>query len=592
MAYAAPAAAGGPAGPAVAGGLLAGFGGNVAIAARNTVGFVVQRCSLIVQPVRAQLPALTLLGVIAGLRVRDCQILGSTAIGNAPLDALAPHAERTFVADNRTPGRLLLAHSRIDDNVLVGLRAGIAFVGTAIHAGDNFVADNIVAAVIAGITHLGTSPAGATVVRSNVVAAGFYGIVDGLDPVRITDNEIFGLNTQLDRLGIPDPQVPNEPVDPLRPNPCAPERVTYSTRPIGVVTDVGRLRGDIGLPAAILVTDGLGYGGRIQSVRVEANEVAEFLGYGIMVQAAVATAMINGNRIFRVPLDGIVVVAVRGGAVAVNDNVIRAVGYEAREQRHAPAADRRVLAAIAIGPVQEADVRANQVLGVRSAFPQIVAGVWIEGARNAQVALNTVNDVGAPDGLSFGIAVRGPFDRADVSENRVRQQSVRSPSPGRYFGVQIEGLVKFRPEDAVNHFHPVVGFKFAQIFRKTDGGIWWFSIDRIVHLELGRELGAVHGNTIDGAGLRPMVQVMVGGNALVNDNQIVFNPTEGIAAVRIAADSAVVSANYVETRPEAPAVRVDADPANVAIATNVTNGRLEVNGGLTSPWDVINVATT
>ncbi|ORA07255.1 DUF6519 domain-containing protein [Mycolicibacterium bacteremicum] len=573
--------------PVATGGLLAGLGGNVAIAVRNTIGFVVQRCSLIVQPTRARLPALTLLGIIAGLRVRDCQILGATAIGNAPLAASAPRAERAFVADQRTPGRLLLAHSRIEDNVLVGLRAGIAFVGTSIHLGDNVVADNIVAAVIAGITHLGTSPAGPTVVRSNIVAAGFYGIIGGLNPVRIADNEIIGLNTRLNRLGIPDPRVPDEPDDPLRPNPCAPKSVVYKAGPIGIVTDVGAMRGGLGLPAAVLVTDGLGFGGRIESVRIGGNEVEEFLGFGIMVQAAVATTMIHGNRISRVSLDGIVVTAIRGGAVSVHNNVIRGVGYEAREQRHAPATDPRVLAAIAIGPAREADVRANQVLGVRSIVAQTVAGVWIEGANNSQVALNTVNDVSAPEGLSFGIAVRAPFDRTDISENRVRQESPRS----RYTGVSIGGLVTLRPTGREADYH-LVGLKFGRLIIVTDVGTWWYGDDRIVHLQVGRELGAVHGNTVDGTGLRPMVQIIVGGNALLNDNRIVFVPDERGAAVRIGADSAVVSANYVETRPDASAVAIDADPAKVAISTNVTNGDLRINGApLAPPWDAMNIAT-
>ncbi len=71
-----------------------------------------------------------------------------------------------------------------------------------------------------------------------------------------------------------------------------------------------------------------------------------------------------------------------------------------------------------------------------------------------------------------------------------------------------------------------------------------------------------------------------------------FTPSEPVAAVRIGADSAVVSANYIETRPQAPAVSIDADPAKVAIATNVTNGELRINGlPLTPPWDAINVAT-
>lgn len=573
----------------VTGGLLAGLGGNVAIAVRNTIGFAVQRCSLIVHPTHAKEPTLALLGVIAGLRVRDCQILGSTAIGNAPLDALAPRAEKTFVADQRTPGRLLLAHSRIEDNVLVGVRAGISFVGTAIHVGDNVVADNFVAAVIAGIAHLGTSAVGATMIRSNVVAAGFYGIVDGLDPVRITDNEIFGLNTQLDRLGIPDPHFPAEPVDPLLPNPCAPESVVYTAGPAGLVTDVGNFRGAVGLPAAIFVTDGLGYSGPVESVRVKGNEVAEFLGYGIMVQAAVTTAMIHGNRVARVPLDGIFVGTV-GGAVSVHDNVVRDVGSDVRGQRHAQVVEQRALAAIYIGPAQEADVRANQVLGVQSSFAQTVAGVLIEGARNSQVALNTVNDVSAPVGSSLiGIAVQGSFDRTNVSENRIRQQSSRGSSPVRYTGVLIAGLVRLRSEHSADAYH-VVEYKSVRIIRITGEVIWWYSNDKIVHLELGRELGAVHGNTIDGAGFRPMVQVSVGGNALVNDNQIVFDPAEGIPAVRIGADSAVVSANYIETQPRARAVSIDADPDNVAIATNVTNGVLQINGALTSPWDAINVA--
>lgn len=478
--------------------------------------------------------------------------------------------------------------------MLVGLRAGIAFLGTAIHVGDNIVADNAVAGVIAGIVHLGTSLADATVVRSNVVAAGFYGIVDGLDLVRIADNEIFGLTTQLARLGIPAPKTPDDPQDPLNPNPCAPDGVVYIAGPVGVVTSVGRLRGDVGLPAAIFVIDGLGYGGRIESVRVEGNEIVEFLGYGILVLAAVATAMIHDNRVARVSLDGIVITGVRGGAASVNNNVVREVGYKVREQRHTPAADRRVLAAIAIGPLQEADVRANQLLGVRSDFAQSLAGVWIEGARNSQVAVNTVNDVGAPTGESFGIVVQGPFDRTDVSDNRVRQRTRGKPPPGAgHTGVLIRGLVSFRAEDSVHGYH-TVELRFLRDVRIDQLGIWWFGDDRIVELELGRELAAVHGNTIDGAGRGPMVDVAVGGNALVNDNRVVFQPQpQGRGpAVLITADSAVISANYIETRPTAPAVRIHADTDKVAIATNVTNGTLRINGAaLAAKWNAINVAT-
>jgi hypothetical protein len=301
--------------------------------------------------------------------------------------------------------------------------------------------------------------------------------------------------------------------------------------------------------------------------------------------------MIHGNHVVRVPLDGIVVTAVRGGAVSVNNNVIRGVGFEVGEQRHAPAAEVQMLTAISIGPAEDADVRANQVLGVRSAIAKTVAGVLIEGARNSQVALNTVNDVGALDGRSaFGIEIRWPFDRTNVSENRVRQ--LRSGSPALYTGVLIAGAARPQAEDRANDFQ-IVDYKFASIIRTTEHGHYLYGFDRIVHLELGRELGAVRANTIDGAGLRPMVHVSLGGNALVNDNQIVFDPAEGVPAVRIRADSAVVSANYIQTQPRARAVSIDADPDNVAIATNVTNGQLLIRGlPLTPPWDANNVATT
>ena len=63
-------------------------------------------------------------------------------------------------------------------------------------------------------------------------------------------------------------------------------------------------------------------------------------------------------------------------------------------------------------------------------------------------------------------------------------------------------------------------------------------------------------------------------------------------AVLITADSAVISANYIETRPTATAVRIHADTDKVAIATNVTNGTLRINGAaLAAKWNAINVAT-
>src|SRR4029078_3324602 len=120
------------------------------------------------------------------------------------------------------------------------------------------------------------------------------------------------------------------------------------------------------------------FGGAIDTVRIDGNEIVEFEGHGIMVLAASQSSIVHQNRVSRVALDGILLLGWRGGAASITDNVVREIGYNSEKQRHVLTADRRWLAGIAVGAVQDADVRANQVLGVRSLYASQVAGIYVE----------------------------------------------------------------------------------------------------------------------------------------------------------------------------------------------------------------------
>jgi len=123
----------------------------------------------------------------------------------------------------------------------------------------------------------------------------------------------------------------------------------------------------------------------------------------------------------------------------------------------------------------------------------------------------------------------------------------------------------------------------------SDGAVFVLG-RRITPIDVGGELTAVRGNTLQGGGRSPALRIQVGGNAMVNDNRGRFDGEPRTAAFEIRSVSATVSANYVEVRPNSLAIDTGAAVSAVATVGNVTNGSIMVAGAdLTGPWANINV---
>jgi Family of unknown function (DUF6519) len=575
--------------------LLSLFGGQLAIAVSNTVGINIERCALLINPMTAKAPTLSLSGGIFGLRVRECQILGANGIGSAarsftshaePAEAAPPRTSAgTSTASNKTRNpSFILGDSRIEHNVIVGWRSGIAFFGTVIYVGANTLTENTIVGVVNGIALLGVSLLGSVTVTTNIVAAGFHGIACGISDTRILDNQIFGAQPILETLDIPNPGTPGRTVGVTDPDPCAPDELSYSQVPFGIIENSQTLRSTVGLPSAILVFDGLGMSQAIDNVRIEGNEIAHFPGQGIVVLNRIQTAIVSHNRISDVDGDAITVVGVLGGTATINHNVIRNVG---KKQHHTAAADRNALAAIAVGALLDVDISHNQISGVFSTLSALVAGILVEGARDSRISNNSINKIGTGKQRSFGIHVQGPFDRTDIHNNTLRQH----PDANRWIGIHIQKS-KSSPNSPSAGYIVENETKFMYAMKskaasKIDSVLYK---DLVVHLLRGRETAAVRGNGIDGAAQGPMVLIDINGNAMVTENRVTFqSPAPMTPAVLVHSGSAIISSNYIEIPHSQPALSLQCPTANAVVTSNLTSGRLSMNGvPLPAPWNHLN----
>ena len=644
------------------GGVVAQLGGRVAIAVSNSLGVAVERCVLITRP-RAVLdvPVLAVLGIVAGLTVRENVILGTVAIGSVVAHKVDVGEDRPNVGAGRfaeydeyrarvgndpeaddvvaeirpdaagdedfrrsaaaigrlqfaRASRLLLVRSRIEDNVLGALLHGVAWSQFTIHGADHIVAENtVLSAVGAGILHTGLSVAGTTTVRANAVYAGRWGILAGLDGMRVADNDVIGL-----------PQL-------------------FGARPVGDRLGATGL-GLVLVPAGIGVVDGYGFAAPLSGTRITGNGVTAVAGFGVLVASRVSTIVVDHNHVGAIALGGVVARG-RGGAVRIHDNVVDDVGRgmegvvarlrdedSAREAyisgnlssrfHFAYAANSYggpvaaalgtaelgtfgLAAGVLVAGTREADVRDNRVSAVTTELARLVVGIGLVTCDSSRAAGNTLVDIGRPEALSDGILVLGPFDRADAVDNDIRRfDDPERAETGPWSGIHIEGLqstaadvpVTIPPPPpqprtaglgAVNRAFRVfaVGDRFVIVEADDNGRL-------NAELPVGRNVVGVRGNLVDGSGSRPLVDLSTSGHVTVGDNRcLVGDERPTVPAMHVAGSSLVVNANYVETQPKAEAMRLLSPQGAGTVLANLSNGTIDWNNvdiHTIAPWGDLN----
>jgi hypothetical protein len=588
---------------------LGQLGGTVAIGIANSVGTTVERCVLVTNPQRRdRLPTLATLGIVAALTVRDCAIVGVVGIGNVlPVTEPGPRlqAQRAGAAKRRAAGsasavfgvgtaigtsdreqflagRILFARWSVVDNMILAGRAGVALLGGVVAVGDNrFLRNDVAALTDAGFAIAGISLLGPLVISDNVVASGGFGVLCGADAARIDDNTVIGF--PVGRLGSIGETLTTTTETTIYPSHVCGEDLTVTTV-VGVTTTQPQNPIGVGLRAGIVVLDPLGLGARLESVRIGGNEVVGVQGLGIAALTPIRRIHVDANHVANVVAGGIIVVAQRGESVVVSANTVERIlgmnlaGDVGLSTGGGVAAFG--LAGIAVlGPLR-ADVRENLVDRIATSRNRAF-GIVLDSVRSGRVVANRVSGVGDEPGSAAGIFIDGPFGNAEAINNEVIGRP--SDDEAGWIAIRIRGVV-----DEPSLVGTVVGSAMSHriVFRN----VVYLLGRRITPIDVGGELAAVRGNTVQGGGRLPSILVQVRGSAMVNDNRGRFDGEPRVAAFEISSVSATINANYVEVRPDALAIEANVPATAVATVGNVTNGSIRVDGaGLVAPWSNINV---
>ncbi len=618
---------------------MAELGGTIAIGVANTIGMTVERCILFTAPVRPdRAPTLATLGVVVGLTVRECVIVGVVGIGN-PLPTVSPGkhiagmkltgAQSSFAGspsavygvggelgasdrEQYLSGRLLMAHWNVIDNLVAAGRAGVALLGAVVAAADNrFARNDLVALIDAGIAIATISLLGTMEIDDNIVASGGFGILCGTNTARITDNTVIGFPTG--RLGSLGPVITTTTTTTIFPGHVCGEDIeivdTWVTvngplNPSGIRTRAG-----------IVVVDPLGLGARLRDIRIVGNDVNDVVGLGIAALSPVRRLLIDANHVVNVVAGGIVTVSLRSESVVISANVVERVrGADIDRGKEvvgllAGSAWTTSSASLGLGAISvlralRADAHDNIVNQVATSGG-LALGITFVGVRSGRIVSNRVQAVGDDRGAAIGVLFRGPFGNAEAIDNEVIGRPASDEST--WIAIRIDD-----PEDkptAVEIGQPAQAFvpkvMVPKPFGEVGGGANAPAAAGLAGVNAGfvaephRDvpqlfgvLAAVRGNTVEGGGRQPAVLVRVRGNAMFNDNRVRYQNDERRIAVEIAAVSALLNANYIElSTPFGLAINADVNPNAVATSGNVTNGVIVVAGSLLgSPWDLQNIS--
>ncbi|MFJ9456296.1 DUF6519 domain-containing protein [Kitasatospora sp. NPDC101447] len=525
----------------------------------------------------ATVTAITLSGTVVGLTVRDCALLADLAI--AP-----PFQQNTLAAGGRRQfdgGRfLLLAGFELADSLVYGVEGGLLLdervqlaLGATLH--DCLIVGDDGAAVTWQATPMNAS-------------------------LTIRDCRIDGGGAGIE-LASPDSEI---------------RHCRISARPVGDFAPGGgrdaeqpppRLDGTgIALTAPVLA-------GVLSAVTVTGCTLAT-AAHAIALQLAQQDVVIADNR-----LDGgtggvIMRPGSSGTRVVVRGNEVTRT--ERPDSRFDPG---EPMVGVWLTGVTDGEVRGNRIhdlYPVPAIDPERlgVVAVALQECRSVTVADNTL-DVPLPAGstarLVAGVVGLTSSGRIDVLDNVITSGG-RPDQAGRSAPVLPAMLLSlgrthidtalFAAPAAREPFDPDVDA--ATVFARMGSTGWyaeqgeelaWVTAARVFAADASvLPAATVRGNRIEADGDSAVIQSVLEGPLLVNDNLVRrtdqnkgdANP---LALLNASASSMVVSANHLETK-AITAVRLDIPINRVAVTGNVAKGAFLINGDvLPAPWAAINV---
>jgi len=438
----------------------------------------------------------------------------------------------TAAAVDGRVARLLAVGLEISDNLMLCSRAAVDLGGFTLLQGDTVIARNTAyGSRLAGIVAAGlVGPGGKLDVVGNVVRPLGIGIFVAGDDTRVVDNDVVSL---------------------------------------------GEESGD-----GIVLGSGFRRAG-VARLQVLSNRVLSMAGAGIAIRTGVRSALVKQNVVESVGGGGIVMADdASADTITIENNQLVGV---------ATTADDAEEGAYAIRVLQGRDVAivGNTVAGVAQSAVRSREriGIDVVQCETIRVSGNRLVDVGPLDEfvrLGAGIAVRGPFNRADLSDNTARRSRDVPQDPGRseWFGLVVAELVA-QPTRSL-------------LFMDSGASLFAFGFDTGFARSVPRGRGTlgVRGNTLEAFGAAPAAEIVTDGACVFGENRCLVSAFGGVSAARIAAGAIVASGNYLEGPGEGPAFDLNPGTGRYTVLGNVASGPIRVAGNpLGGPWDQLNAVT-
>ncbi|HEV2517990.1 MAG TPA: DUF6519 domain-containing protein [Devosia sp.] len=519
-------------------------GGRPAISVNGAVGLRLRELVLAVPGTqRLRVSAIALSGIVIGASITDNAIFAAFGIlANDPAAA----------EEGDTAPFLLPAALRIEDNVIWSRQAAILLGRRSWHLLDTSISGNdVIGTEGLGIGTTGRSLAGSSLdIRSNSIVVEGSGIASTLDGAWIADNKLV-------RSGPDDASDASIGISLGEP---------FSAAGATLSLNAGPDRNGIG------------------ACQILANQIAGFGGAGIRVGMPVRDLIIKLNIIERCGNGIITSDEARSGAISIENNHLTDIGPRGRE-----IAD--FVYGIAVTRSDTVTVAHNSLRGIGLGIlrADLRAGIFSMGGLHQQIAGNEVMEVGprALIGSAAGILLGAPVTDFNITSNLVQRDALKdgADTDGSWSGIVVadidpkSGFSKLATMttvrlDAVRLLTLGVGRPFVAVLADASGN------DRVVFAE-----GLIHGNTVNSRGRSAAVSVQVG-DISFNDNRVVARLAG--TAVFLRAQVAIVSGNRVQGG-ETSIQIAGVNPKTAAVLGNITSGNINVQGGLVSPWDALNL---
>ncbi len=491
--------------------------------------------------------AIALTGAVLAASIRANTILAPVGIA---VTAVAPAVPGT----NQPPPPLLLsALLRIEDNLFLCDRLGIALAGRVFHVGSTRITGNeLIGCRQGGVVALGLGAAGSSMrIAGNSASVSGPAVIAGVNGLWIEGNQL-----------VAEPQRANRIPD----------------------------------GAGITLRSGLDPNGADQC-QVLANQIAGFSGAAIAVQSPVRDLIVKLNLIERCGNGIVCVEEADTGALSIENNHLRDIGRGGEAQQG-------FVVGVGVLRAGAATVAGNHIqrVGQQATLAALKAGVAGFSVGRWRASGNQVSGIAPPlefNGLGAGVLLLAPFAQADITHNQVDRDELAS-SQGTKTG--WNALRVDQPGE--NRFVSRVGTYAAVRVDAARTLVFGMKRPYVVTASLATDAAgavapsaaglSVLGNAFGARGSEPAVDISVAGDCLFNDNRCELRGNTGRVAVSLAARTAIVNANRV-VGGEA-SVLLQTDPKQVTVLGNITTGAI-VSGGpspaswsaLGAPWEALNV---